>query len=719
MTNQAAITQIEELARMGMFDAAEGACRQLVAAAPQEPKGWLWLGLLALARGRGADAEGALRQAVAMQPREARYWNSLALAFRLQGKAAEGESAARNAVALDAGAPDHWVTLAGCVADQQHWAEAAEAYRHALGRNRQDANVWTGLGLAEHYQGHLDAAQEAFEQSLAIAPGDATALVPLAQVKVQRGEVAAGVQLIRGVLVKSPEIVAAWLVLGNAERMRDRLPQAEAAYREAVRLSPRDRDSRFNLALVLLQQLAFFEAETLCRQLVAENPRDADAWIVLGGALHAQAKIDEAVPAMRRSVELSPNPVTHSKLLVSLHYVDSISPEQILEAHRAWDAAYGKPLLPPAPPVTRRDTHAPLRLGFSGIDFSSGPTGFLGLRALECLDKSQCTVVCYSDRLWKDEYTPRFQAAADVWRVTIGLSDEELAQQVRADEIDVLVDLGGHVGRRLLAFARRPAPLQVTWLGYVGTTGMAAMDGLIADRFHVSEGEERYYSEAVLRMPHDYICYGAPLQAPPVTPLPALASGSITFGCFNNPAKYSPWMLDAWADILRRVPGSRLFIKYGGLHHPEGQQQYRGEMARRGVESERIVIEGWSDVLQVLASYGRVDLALDTQPYSGGLTTCEALWMGVPVVTFPGRGFASRHSTSHMTNAGYGQFVASDVARYIELAVGWARRLEELAAMRSHMREQVSQSPLCDGPRFARDFLGLLQGALERRVRNA
>jgi predicted O-linked N-acetylglucosamine transferase (SPINDLY family) len=178
-------------------------------------------------------------------------------------------------------------------------------------------------------------------------------------------------------------------------------------------------------------------------------------------------------------------------------------------------------------------------------------------------------------------------------------------------------------------------------------------------------------------------------------------------------------MLDAWAEILRRVNDSRLLTKYGGLHHPDVQQRFREEMARRGVGSERIVIEGWSDVLQVLASYGQVDLALDTQRYSGGLTTCEALWMGVPVVTFPGKGFASRHSTSHMTNAGYGQFVASDLAGYVELAVSWAGRLDELAALRSQMRQQVSQSPLCDGPRFARDFLALLQGAYESRVRSA
>jgi predicted O-linked N-acetylglucosamine transferase (SPINDLY family) len=216
-------------------------------------------------------------------------------------------------------------------------------------------------------------------------------------------------------------------------------------------------------------------------------------------------------------------------------------------------------------------------------------------------------------------------------------------------------------------------------------------------------------------MPHDYICYGPPPDAPAVGPLPAIAAGRITFGCFNNPAKFASSTLDAWAAILRRLPESRLLLKYGGLDQPDRAGALRREFARRGVSDDQIVLEGWSDNLALMARYGSVDLALDTQPYSGGLTTCEALWMGVPVITRPGTTFASRHATSHVTNAGYGQFVASDWAGYVELAVGWAGRLDELAKIRAAMREQVGQSPLCDGQRFARDFLDLVRRAWEAR----
>jgi len=390
-----------------------------------------------------------------------------------------------------------------------------------------------------------------------------------------------------------------------------------------------------------------------------------------------------------------------------------------LAAHREWNDWYAQKVMPLPPPAATSATNRRLLIGFIGLDFSIGPTGFLGLRALECLDRKQCSIACYFDRVTADDYTARFRAVSDIWRVTIGLTDEGLAHQVRQDEIDVLVDLGGHVGRRLLTFARRPAALQVTWLGYVGTTGLAAMDGLIADRFHVREGEEQWFTESVLRMPHDYICYGAPPNAPPVTPLPALATGCVTFGCFNNPAKYAPPILDAWGEIMRRVSTARLLLKYGGLNQPDSERRFRGELERRGVADHRILIDGWSENLQSMARYSQVDLALDTQPYSGGLTTCEALWMGVPVITCPGSAFASRHSMSHLTNASYDQFVARDMAGYIELAVEWAERLDELAAIRAQLRDCMSKSPLCDGRQFARDFLALLRQAWESKTRSA
>jgi len=719
-----AIARIEGLARGGKLAEAEVECREVLGRAPQDHRPWCLLGLVKLAAGQGAEAEAALVQATQLFPHDGRYWNALSLALRMQSRQEEAESAATNAVRLD-DAGDHWSELGHCLFGQQKWEAAASAYEQAVARIEPDAAVWTNLGAALHSLGRLDRAEQSFVRALALAPDDPHAVLRYALLKIQRGEIKEGIEATKRVLQRLPDLAPAWLILGNAERLRDNLEESEAAYRRAVALTPRDHDARFNLALVLLQRLRLDESVQLITELIKEDPSDANSWVVLGGTLHAQARSEEAIDALRRAVELGPDPGSHSKLLMALPYSTTVTPEQVLAEHREWDERYARMLAPventagqASSGTLSKSGATKLRLGFVGLDFSSGPTGFLGLRALEGLDKSQCEVVCYSDRAWKDEYTVRFAAVADEWRIVLGWTDEELAQQVRRDEIDVLVDLGGHVGRRLLAFARGPAALQVTWLGYVGTTGLAAMDGLIADRFHVREGEERWYSEAVLRMPHDYICYGPPPNAPDVGRLPALGSGRVTFGSFNNPAKYSPAILDAWGEILRRVPTANMYLKYGGLEQANIRRRLVGEFEKRGIASERLAMEGWSPNAENMARYNRVDLALDSQPYSGGLTTCEALWMGVPVVTCPGSCFASRHSTSHITNAGYGQFVAPDLARYVELAVEWAGRIDELAAMRVQMREQVAKSPLCDGEGFARAMLGMLREAWEKKVRS-
>jgi len=263
----------------------------------------------------------------------------------------------------------------------------------------------------------------------------------------------------------------------------------------------------------------------------------------------------------------------------------------------------------------------------------------------------------------------------------------------------------------MLVFARKPAPVQMTWLGYVGTTGMEAIDYIIADRFHIREGEEKYYTEKVLRMPNDYACFGPPDYAPAVGSLPAKARGYVTFGCFNNPLKFSDSILDVWAKILLRQPSSKLLLRYGGLDEPSVKNRILERFASSGVGGDRLIIEGLASHAELLACYNRVDIGLDTLPYSGGLTTCEALWMGVPVVTTPGETFAGRNAPSDLNDSGHGPNVGAELDGYVDLAVQWASRLDDLAAIRAEMRERVRTSPLCDAPRFARDFLALLNQA--------
>jgi predicted O-linked N-acetylglucosamine transferase (SPINDLY family) len=290
------------------------------------------------------------------------------------------------------------------------------------------------------------------------------------------------------------------------------------------------------------------------------------------------------------------------------------------------------------------------------------------------------------------------------------LDQAAFAERVRADAVDVLIDLAGHTkGNRLPAFARRAAPVQATWAGYAGTTGLGSMDYLIADRFEVPDGAEPLYRETVLRLPDGYVCYAPPEYAPSVGPLPAERNGHVTFGAFHNIGKIGALSLALWTKLLAQVPRSRLVLKHRKLDDPVNRARLAAAFAAAGIAPERITIEGTSPHIAMLARYNDIDIALDALPYSGGLTSCEALWMGVPVVTLPGRTFAGRHTLSHVMNVGLPQLVAADEAAYVGIAAGLAGDLAGLAALRATLRPRMASSPLCDGARFARDFAALLR----------
>jgi predicted O-linked N-acetylglucosamine transferase (SPINDLY family) len=297
------------------------------------------------------------------------------------------------------------------------------------------------------------------------------------------------------------------------------------------------------------------------------------------------------------------------------------------------------------------------------------------------------------------------------------MNDDTLARRIRDDRIDILFDLAGHTaGNRLLAFARKPAPIQITWLDYVGTTGLAAMDYIIADLRQIPPALESDFSEKVLRMPDDYICYDPPENAPDIVPPPALSVGFVTFGCFNILAKITPQMIGVWAQILQRVPGSRLMFKNLGLDEPATRERFEKLFTKAGIAPDRLEFLGWSPSAEVLACYQQVDIGLDTFPYNGGLTTCEAIWMGVPVVTCAGEIFASRHGLAHLTAAGLSETVAENLEQYVEMAVTLAGDLPRLRALRASMRERVAASPLCDDQRFAANFSTLMREIWRRWV---
>jgi predicted O-linked N-acetylglucosamine transferase (SPINDLY family) len=306
--------------------------------------------------------------------------------------------------------------------------------------------------------------------------------------------------------------------------------------------------------------------------------------------------------------------------------------------------------------------------------------------------------------------TDQLESLADHFQDVSGESDEGVVEAVRGDQIDILIDLAGHTANnRLTVFARRPAPVQASGMGYVNTTGLSAMDYLISDHHQTPEGVDGLYTETLARLPRGYITYTAPEYIPDVSPLPAQQKGHLTLGCMNRLAKLTPETLKLWGAVLEAVPTATLYLQTNGLEDRDLARQLVHRLVAEGVSPGRVTLAGGAGHADFLRAYHAVDIALDPVPYSGGLVTCEALWMGVPVVTLKGERFASLHSTSHLRNAGLPDWVADTPGGYIALVKSWSERLPELSRLRAGLRAQVQASPLGDGAQYAHDFDSFLQ----------
>jgi predicted O-linked N-acetylglucosamine transferase (SPINDLY family) len=514
----------------------------------------------------------------------------------------------------------------------------------------------------------------------------------------------------RQVLAADPNAFDALHLLGSLLVAAGRNDDAIAAFERAVTLRPDAADTWSNLGFCLVTKRELHRGESACRRAIELNPKLANAHANLGNALQRQARIEEATAALRAALSLNPNlRVAHQNLLVALNYLPAYTPQDVYAEHVGWAAQHANHLGNDAPPhANDRDENRRLRVGYVSPDFRRHSVAFFIEPLLAAHDRGQVEVVCYSDVERPDETTARIKQLAEVWRDTRGLADDRFAQIVRDDRIDILIDLAGHTpGNRLLAFARRPAPVQMTYLGYPNTTGMAAIDYRITDAHADPPGvTDAFHSEQLIRLPRTAWCYHPPAEAPPVATAPPSASaGQVTFASFNKLAKISPPCADAWAQLLRTVPASRMIVKSTALGDAILRQRLLEQFAARGVAADRLEILGpAAATADHLAVYARADVALDTFPYHGTTTTCDALHMGVPVVTLAGQTHVQRVGVSLLHAVGLDDLVAETPEAYVEIAARLSGDCQRLAELRSGLRGRLYASPLGDGRGLAREM---------------
>jgi predicted O-linked N-acetylglucosamine transferase (SPINDLY family) len=685
------------------------------------------LGTIARQRGRPADAIPLIERAVARDRDNADFQFNLAEAQRAAGRLDDAVAGYRRAVALRPADPEVRHALGLALSRLGRHADAAAELEAAVRAAPRFLPAYDALAEALRRQRRLDDADAVCRRALSVAPDRAESHYGLALVAAQRGQVEAAVAGFGRAVALKPDWPEARMNLAVTLDRAGRRADATAECEAALRLRPGWADAWNLLGTLLDKQARLTHAVDAYRRALAAEPNHAQAQSHLGNVLKDLGLPDEAVAHHREAVRLDPrSAVSQDNLLVALNYLPSIDAAHLFDEHRQWGrrvAAAVAPLLPApasAGPVGRR-----IRVGYISPDFRDHPVAAFVEPLLRHHDAAAFEVTCYSDVPRPDATTARLEPLPARWRPVAHLAHDALADLVRADGIDVLVDLAGHTaGNRLPAFARRPAPVQVTYLGYPNTTGLPpdVMRYRLSDAHADPPGEtDPLHTEEVVRLPETFLCYAPPADAPdPAAAPPCAATGRVTFGSFNQFAKINPAVIELWSRVLAAVPGARLLLKTKSLADPRVRQTVAERFAVHGVGPDRLVLAPPDPSTPAhLARYADVDIALDPFPYHGTTTTCEALWMGVPVVTLAGRTHHARVGVSLLRNAGLGALVAADGDEYVRLAAALAADPPRLAHLRATLRESLRRSPLLDAVGFTRGLDAAYRTMLQRATNPA
>jgi len=645
--------------------------RQAVELAPRYAKAHINLGIVLEALGDGPGAARSYEQALAAEPANAAANYNLGKLVHGQGDLSRAEELLARALQRRPDFPEARIVLGVLLGAQGKWQQARSELEQALRRRPDDFGALFHYAAALRALNRLDDARTTLQRALAIDATNADAHAALADVLSAQSDLAGATAELEAVLAQRPD----WA------------------------------DAHFNYGCMLRRQLRLPEAESAFRRAIAAQPAHAGAWRMLGEVLFAQCRTDEALAQYQIGRRHCPEDFgLESAELFALTGSERVSDAELFVRH----AAFGKRIEAACAARTAfrnaKDPERRLRIGYLSGDFRYHVVTLFVLPVLERHDRSACEVFCYSTTDMKDGYTQQLSTRADVWREAAGLSSTQLGEAIAADEIDILVDLAGHSGiPQLLAMAARPAPVQATWLGYLNTTGLTRIDYRISDGIADPPGiTDRYHTERLIRLPHSQWCY-RPFLSPPVIRTPPCAkNGFITFGAFHQSNKMSPMTRRLWAQVLAAVPDSRLVVV--GAPGGRAADDLRRDLTAPGVTAERISVAPYRSLEDYLGGFEGVDIALDTTPYSGGTTTCDALWMGVPVLTAPGTRSVSRSAASVLSAVGLPDWIAADGEDYVRRAVRFAGEREVLAQLRSSLRSRMRASPLMDEERFTRDL---------------
>jgi predicted O-linked N-acetylglucosamine transferase (SPINDLY family) len=697
------------LEAQGRLEEAVTAYRRAMKLAREDPEIHNLLGAALSRQGKRIEAIAAYRCAIKLNPDYAEAYTNLGNVLSSKGQTDEAIAAHQRAIALRPEIAVFHHNLASALKLAGRLEEAVAAYRHALALDPRLSSGHNNLGLTLTEMGRYEEAIEAYRRAQELVPDNVDVRYNLALALVQTGQTGEASALLRRNIELNPRSVASYNLLGVLFLQLNQYDEAIAILSQAIAIDPEEEGVLMNLGLALSEQGSLDEAVAALRQSIALNPKSSEGHDNLGKLLRDQGCIDDALTHFRQAIALRPDNCTAaSNLIQTLHYHPDYDAQTILAECRRWAERFAAPLAAEIRPHPNdRTPDRRLRIGYISPDYRENhPIGQVVLPLFAHHDRGQIEVFAYCDVVTPDRVTERYRAAADAWRDTARLDDRKVAQQIRDDRIDILVDLAlWSANNRLRVFARKPAPVQVTLLGMPTTSGLATMDYRLTDPYLDPPGTgtsetDGDYSERSIRLTHCLWCYPPIEGTPAVGALPALKNGFVTFGCLNQSAKLSRPALELWIRILQAVPDSQLRLVLPPCRH---RDEIRALFRDGGIADDRLVFVPRISHLEYLQSFNELDFFLDPFPYNGHTTTLDALWMGVPVITLAGRTAVGRGGVSLLSNVGLTELIAPTPEHYIEMAVRSAGDLTSLAALRAGLRERMEASPLTDTRRYAAD----------------
>jgi len=717
----------------GRFAQAEDLYRQILLAEPNHPEALHFLGLLAHQVGKSEVGIDLIKKAVNFRPDYFEAYINLGNAFRDQGKLDDAIRSYGKALALkpdyadlhynlgnvlrDQGKPDEaiasfrraitlqpddveaLINLGNVLKEQGHLGEAINSYQRALTMKPNFAEGYNNLGNALKDQGKLDEAIANFRRAINLKPYYVEAYYNLGNTLQDHGLLGEAIKNYQQALNLKHDYVEALINLGTIYRGQGKTDKAITSFNKALSLQPDNALVHYNIGTVLMDQGKLEGAISSFHQALNLRQDYAEAYNNLGNALKSQGKLEEAISNYRKALAQKPYYMeVHSNLLFCLNYLSDMTQEEIYTESLKWNDRFVKSVQIDTPEYANiLSSERRLRIGYVSPDFREHSVAFFIEPVIKAHSRKKVEIFCYANVRKPDEVTQRLQVEADHWYSIVGMTNEAAAARIKQDRIDILVDLAGHTRNNSLpVFGRRPAPVQVTWLGYPNTTGLETIDYRFTDAVADPPGEEEnIYSEKLIRLKYGFLCYQPMTSAPRVAQLPCLEQGYITFGSFNNLTKVTHEVIKVWAAILRAVPDSRLLLKAKQLSDDQTMLRFLEMFAKEGIAEDRLEMHSrMSRQEDHLRLYNRVDIGLDPFPYNGTTTTCEALWMGVPVVTLLGQRHAGRVGASIMHQVELEDLVAHSMEKYIELARLFARDKDRLENMRAGLRDRMQESPL-------------------------